>query len=377
MQKRFTQDELKNIIKDYNNGNGLRPYELANKYNRRSSSIICKLRTLGIYKNRNHRFSNEDIDFLKKYYPSGNWEKIFEKFPNTTKESILTKTSELGIYQDSEKWTEEELTILKENYMYGNINNLTKLLPNRSYKAITTKAKKLNIKTRSFWTKEEDNLLIKLYPKYHMDDLLKEFPNRSRNSIIKHAIKLNLKSIDYNPWTEQEDEYIKENWFLQPDIILAKNLNRTSKAVKVRRIYLNCYRIDKTSVKYESLSKYIRGHIWQWKKDSMKKCNYKCVFTGSKDFQIHHLYGVSNILNDIINKYKIVIKNNINDYSDDELKYILEKFICEQSKYPLGVCVKKEVHVMFHSLYGQYYNTPEQWYQFEKDYTNGIYNNII
>ena len=103
------------------------------------------------------------------------------------------------------------------------------------------------------------------------------------------------------------------------------------------------------STKYESLSKYIRGNIQQWKKDSMKNCNYQCIFTGS----------------------------NINDYSKDELQYILNIFIKEQSKYPLGVCIRKEIHVLFHSLYGQYYNTPEQWYQFQKDYTNGIYDDII
>ena len=341
MQK-YTQEELENIVKDYNNGYGLRPYQLAKKYNRRSSSIIQKLKSLNVYKNYNYRFTKEDIEFLKEHYPSGDWNIIFKRFPNATKQSIITT-----------------------------------LLPNHSYKAITTKAKRLNIKSRKLWTKDEDELLIKLYPIHHIDDILNKFPDRSRNSIIKRAIKLNLKSIDYNPWTQNEDDYIKEHWFLQPDVILANNLNRTPNAVQVRRLYLNCYRRDMDSTKYESLSKYIRGNIQQWKKDSMKNCNYQCIFTGSKDFQIHHLYGVSNILNDIVNNYHIVIKNNINDYSKDELQYILNIFIKEQSKYPLGVCIRKEIHVLFHSLYGQYYNTPEQWYQFQKDYTNGIYDDII
>lgn len=377
MQK-YTQEELENIVKDYNNGYGLRPYQLAKKYNRRSSSIIQKLKSLNVFANYNYRFTKEDIEFLKEHYPSGDWNIIFKRFPNATKQSIMTKTSELGIYQENpNKWTDEEILILKENYKFGDIRQLTTLLPNHSYKAITTKAKRLNIKSRKLWTKDEDELLIKLYPIHHIDDILNKFPDRSRNSIIKRAIKLNLKSIDYNPWTQNEDDYIKEHWFLQPDVILANNLNRTPNAVQVRRLYLNCYRRDMDSTKYESLSKYIRGNIQQWKKDSMKNCNYQCIFTGSKDFQIHHLYGVSNILNDIVNNYHIVIKNNINDYSKDELQYILNIFIKEQSKYPLGVCIRKEIHVLFHSLYGQYYNTPEQWYQFQKDYTNGIYDDII
>lgn len=40
MAKRFfTKEELDNIIKDYDNGNGLRPFELAKKYDRNPSSI--------------------------------------------------------------------------------------------------------------------------------------------------------------------------------------------------------------------------------------------------------------------------------------------------------------------------------------------------
>ena len=85
MAKRFTETELNNIIKDYNNGNGLKPYQLAQKYDRLSGTIICKLKDLGIYKDSNYRFTNEDIEFLKKYYPSGDWDIIFMRFPNISK----------------------------------------------------------------------------------------------------------------------------------------------------------------------------------------------------------------------------------------------------------------------------------------------------
>ena len=44
MAKRFTETELNNIIKDYNNGNGLKPYQLAKKYDRLSGTIIYKLK---------------------------------------------------------------------------------------------------------------------------------------------------------------------------------------------------------------------------------------------------------------------------------------------------------------------------------------------
>lgn len=321
------------------------------------------------------KYTDDDILFLKEHYIIGDWNSIFEKFPKISKATVYGKMSKLGIKQINENsWTDEELKILKENYTFGNIKELCALLPKRSYKAITTKAKRIGLYTRELWTDEEKDKLVNVYDRIPLNDVVKMFPNKNKNSIIHQAMRLNLKSFDINPWTEADDEYIKNNWELKPDIVLAEELNRTKKAIQARRLYLKIYRRDMDCKTYESLSKYIRGNIQQWKRDSMKKCNYKCIFTDSKDFQIHHLYGVSNILNDIIIKNNFVIYENINDYSQQELDAILDAFVSEQSKYPLGVCISKNIHVLFHSLYGQYYNTPQQWYQFEQDFKNGIYN---
>lgn len=108
----------------------------------------------------------------------------------------------------------------------------------------------------------------------------------------------------------------------------------------------------------------------------MENCNWQCVITGSKDFEIHHLYSVSNILSDIMSKYNILEKQ-IEEYTQDELNNITQLFIEEQSKHPLGICVRKDIHALFHKLYGKYYNTPEQWYQFQKDLCEGIYDDLL
>lgn len=378
MAKRFTKTELDNIIKDYNYGNGLKPYQLAEKYNRGSSSIINKLKDLKIYKDTRYRFTDNDIEFLKEYYVCGDWENIFKRFPNVSKQSIHTKMSKLGIKMINElAWTKEEIKILKENYFSMNIENVCNLLPNRTYKAICTKATRLGLKTREFWSDEENEKLIKYYPNYPLNDILKYFPNRSRDSIIDHAKILNVTSYNYNPYTPEEDDYIMQNWELKPDIILGKDLGRTRQSIKVRRHHLKLYRRDMDCLTYESLSKYIRGNIQYWKNSSMKKCNYKCIFTGNKNFQIHHLFGVSNILDKIIKENNFNVYDSFSDFTEEELYKILDAFIIEQDKHPLGVCISKDIHILFHSLYGQYYNTPEQWYQFEKDFRAGIYNDIL
>lgn len=370
----YTEYEITNIIKDFDNGNGLSYDELGEKYNRTPKAIRSKLQSLHVTMNKRYKYTDDDISFLKKNYPIGNWDEIFKRFPNTNKENIYQKMSALEVKQiNKDSWTDDEITILKENYIFGDINKICQLLPNRSYKAITTKAKRIGLYTRKYWSNDEKDLLTKVYESTPLDDVVKLFPDKNRNSIIHQAMKLNITSYDKNAWTENEDNYIKNNWILQPDLIMARNLNRTKKAVQARRLQLNLFRRNMDKPTYENLSKYIRGNIQDWKKSSMMACNYKCIFTGNKNFQIHHLYSVSSILDDIIRKNDFKIYDNFSDYSSEELENILIAFKDKQDEYPLGVCVSKNIHVLFHSLYGQYNNIPEQWYQFEKDFKNGLY----
>lgn len=41
-------------------------------------------------------------------------------------------------------------------------------------------------------------------------------------------------------------------------------------------------------------------------------------------------------------------------------------------------CMKvQDVYKNRYNMYGQYYNTPEQWYRFKEDYKKGIYNDYL
>lgn len=375
-KKLFTKEELDNIIKDYDNGNGLRPFELGKKYNRNASSISNKLKDLGIYKYTTYRFTDDDIEFLREYYPKGDWDFIMKHFPQSTKQNIMSKTSKLGIKMTIEnEWTDEELGILRKYYS-ENPKFVAELIPNHTYKAIVTKAKRLGLKSREFWSETENDLMRKYYPIMPVDDVLKYFPNRTRTSIITHAIHLNLQSYDYNPWTEKEDKYILSHWETESDMIMCKNLGRTYKATQARRLFLGLLHFNKDGSGYEGLSKFLRGHIQTWKSESMKKCNYQCVLTGSKDFEIHHMYGFANILNETIEECNIELKD-YHEYTQEELNDILEKFLNIHDRYPLGVCVRKDIHTLYHSIYSKCVNNEEQWNQFVIDFKNGVYDDRL
>lgn len=325
-------DELKEkIIDDYINAQETITI-ISDKYLIKRDKIRNFLNKSWVYKGDDRGlFTNEDLEWLRIHYPSDDWSIILSHFPSKNRRSINFFVSKYGIKRDVDIWTEEEIN-----------------------------------KMRMVWEDRPPR-----------EELLRIFPNRSPGAIYSKAEKLGIYSDTYNmPWTSEEDGFLIENWRLLPDYRLGECIGRSRQGVKERRHYLKLYRQDMENKTYPTLSKYLRGQIWDWKSKSMEACQWKCVLTGSKDFEIHHLYGVSNILSDIISKYNIQEKQ-IEDYSQEELNYITNLFISEQNKYPLGVCVRKDIHVLFHKLYGQYYNTPEQWYQFESDYKNGVYDKLI
>lgn len=118
------------------------------------------------------------------------------------------------------------------------------------------------------------------------------------------------------------------------------------------------------------LNVYLRDFITEWKKDSAKNCNYKCVITGEKFDAIHHLYSFNKILDETMNICNLPIYKNINQYTDEEMELLKTELVKEHYKHPLGVCLTREIHNLYHRLYG-YDNTPEQFEEFRDKYNNG------
>ena len=116
-----------------------------------------------------------------------------------------------------------------------------------------------------------------------------------------------------------------------------------------------------------SLCSYLRGCIFEWKKESFKQSNYKCIITGSiKNKVIHHLYGFDKIVKETMNSLNLPVHQEINQYTKNELKSIEDLCLKLHYKYGLGVCICEEEHKLFHSMYGYGNNTPEQFEEFKQ-----------
>jgi hypothetical protein len=116
------------------------------------------------------------------------------------------------------------------------------------------------------------------------------------------------------------------------------------------------------------LSSHLRDKIKQWKQASLKKYDYKCDITGSnKNLIIHHLHNFSDILRETMEILELPIYQEVNKYTDEELKLIEDTCLELHYKYGLGVCLCEEIHNEFHKIYGKYNNTKEQYEEFKKD----------
>lgn len=248
--------------------------------------------------------------------------------------------------------------------------------------SIRCKAQRLGYGLDPFWSKEENEILIKNYSTEDFQIVCSLLPNRTEEAIKNHARVLGVKSKQYlnEKYSDEQIEFIKNNCLKMNDTQIAKILNKSPAGIMAQRNKLGFYRIKKDYSNYPSLDKFFRGHIQQWKNDSMKACEYKCIFTGSKNFAIHHIYGFNTILKEvyeILDNENLLKSTKIEDYTKEELDYFLSIFNDIHSKYPLGVCVRKDIHDLFHNIYGSGGNTIEQWNKFCEEMNNGLYTEQI
>jgi hypothetical protein len=112
----------------------------------------------------------------------------------------------------------------------------------------------------------------------------------------------------------------------------------------------------------------------------MELCDYKCVLTGSSNFEIHHLYSFNKIVEEVMSilvKEGLLFSEEINDYNKDELDCIINRFQQIHNNYPLGICVRKDIHTLFHKIYGSGGNTEEQWNNFVVKFNDGEFTEIL
>lgn len=327
------------------------------------------------------QYSDEDIKIISELYVEDNWDEIFRLYPNTTKKRITTICNYRGITK-LQKWSKEDEKFLIDNYNKLSVNEIVNALDNRhTYKGVTAKAKKLGIQESRLWSDEENDILKKFYSILPKEEISKLLPNKTYHAIVDHARLFDLKSLYYlRQYTEEQDRFIIENWNELTDEEIGVQLGKTRYAITQHRSKLGLFRHNKDYSNYSNLAKFFRGQLTPWKLESMKNCNYSCVFTGSKDFEIHHLVSFNTILMEaieIIENEFAIFSDILSDYTKEQLDIMKEIFVTVHNKYPLGECVRKDIHKYFHKIYGSGGNTQEQWAIFKNKFLMNEYDFVI
>jgi len=126
-----------------------------------------------------------------------------------------------------------------------------------------------------------------------------------------------------------------------------------------------------------ALNHCLRKIITQWNKDSIANCNYKCILTGGKFHVVHHLKGFELLIKETLSELELPVHSTLSEYNVEELQLIKDKCLELHYKYGLGVCLSESLHKLFHAKFGRGNNTPEQFYEFQENYKNGVYDNTI
>jgi hypothetical protein len=127
------------------------------------------------------------------------------------------------------------------------------------------------------------------------------------------------------------------------------------------------------------ITKHLRNLNSQWFEDCKQKANYTCQLTGQVGGQLHthHLKAFSTIILEAHNLHNIQIKDQVKDYTQEELK-LLEEYVGSWHKdNNNAVVLSEDAHRLFHSLYGKGNNTPEQFEEFKERYLAGEFKEIL
>jgi hypothetical protein len=312
-------------------------YYYAEKTAKDGFRTICKDCTKNKYKN------NKDFDILTWYNNKS------EKFKN--------------------EWIYEDIKWLYDNYLNITKQILKDKFPNKSYKTITNIIYQWDIRKitkNEDWSDEDINFLKENYKNMTDKELKQKFPNRTDDAIRNKTSKLGL--------FKTEETIFKAKSESHKGYIMSEE--------RKRQISRNNRRENNYNWKggLTPLITYFRGILYEWKLDSLKNYDYKCALTKTNDgdLEIHHSKeNFSDIVYETLNKLNLPIYENMLQYSEDELNNINKTFIELHNQYGLGIPLKKDLHKLFHTIYGLTNNTEEQFEEFKQRYFDGEFDEAL
>lgn len=256
-------------------------------------------------------------------------------------------------------WSDYQIDTLKEIYPYHSNDELAIILSHPK-NSVSNKAIELGLKKQKWWTEDEIEIIKKHYAKLGATEIREMYlPHRTVASIKKKAHQLQI-SLDNDVAFEIRNNNLK---------------GRLTASIEEHPDFKNC----------KDLRNMARNRIGKWRKEVLEHYNFKCALTGSKDnIVVHHIYPFSKIFYNTLKYYE----NTYGFIKDDDIQKcininginLVENFLNQiyiNHKIEHGIVISKKIHDLFHSIYGTYYFSRDDFYEFIKKYNNGSYKGVV
>lgn len=270
-------------------------------------------------------------------------------------------------------WSEEDNSILINSYKKMSYKEMSENNIFSTYKTvdeIKRRAVYVGITSSRDWSNEEIDILKNNYDKVSRDELMSMLPNRTRPSILSKARTMSLKSKFYltHKYSNEEIEYLKNNYLFKSDEEMGKVLGRSAQGIAEHLLVLDLHRPTEID-NYKTLKKYVRTRLIPWR-DKIRELNdYTCSLTGVKtNIIVHHIRGFNLLFLETIDNLNFPIYDDISSYNQNQLDEFLNEFLEVQESYKSYICINEDVHRAFHKEYGYGNNTEEQWNEFINKY---------
>lgn len=268
-------------------------------------------------------------------------------------------------------WNEEDTKLLRDNFGKMKYSEMIGLFSEpKSTRQICARAIYIGLTSPRDWSEEELTILRDSYSIKSMDEMLFLLPNRSLHSILGQARRQKLYSYFYlsNQYTDEEEKFLRDNYLTKSNKELGDILGRPEHGIEQHLNLLDLHRpmeIDK----YKDVKRYIRARLTPWRDKYRRDHNYTCELTGSNsNIIVHHIRSFGLILSEAIENLDFPIYEDMSKYTEEQLDELFDEYMYLQEYYGQYICIKEDIHIHFHSIYGFGGNTIEQWDEFINTY---------
>jgi hypothetical protein len=258
----------------------------------------------------------------------------------------------------ADKWTDDQLTLLKSLYKdFTNEELIQQYFPNRTNRSLESIASKYNFSGKTEETMKRVN-------KIKGTKTAEKIRGIKRSKDTKEKISKNKKEY----WkTHEVGEHL-----LHPTDETRRKMSKSKKAIgkwkgnsNPRHINpLNGEMNGKWKGGITDLYQELRSDTKDWQTNSMDFCKYKCIVTDKSFDEIHHLIPFKDIMKETFNILNLDMRKNMSKYKQDDVDSIKETLKILHISYGYGICLRKDIHKLFHDNYGYFNNTPYQFLDF-------------